>query len=206
MNRSAIILLAIIYLAGLSFTASAQTEAGNVMFSGITSFMFSSSSTKDADNYGDKVKTSTMELSPQIGIFYYRNCLIGFALQYNSSKLETSTSDYNSSTVLAMPVLMYYFGKEQLKPYIYGGIGFGKTKSDNNNYSYLEEGNLKSYEVGFGISAFVKKNISLDIGAGYLRLKTQQDEDIFISNGFGFQAGFSFYLYPEPNKFKEIIK
>jgi len=188
-NISAIILLTVI-----SSSVLAQTDQGNVSFSGTTGLMFISSTSKDIDNYGDKIKISTMEFSPQIGIFYARNCLAGLAIQYNSNSTKTSISDSNTSSVFVMPILMFYLGKELIKPFVYTGLGKGKTTENRNNYSYLEKYNQTLFEAGFGIAAFINKNISLDIGAAYSSVNSKKDQVKLTTSGFGFQAGFSIYL------------
>jgi len=194
MKRQIAKFLILTFAALIPVTARGQTEAGSVYISGNTCFLLTSSRMPSDNQFGDRYKVKNMEFSPQIGFFFLRNCLAGLALQYNSTGIEKSTQNYHSSSLYAASVIQIFFGKEQIKPFIYTGIGIGKTKEDSNNYSYIEEQNNRLFEAGLGFAAFIRKNISLDIGAAYSIISTVGDDDNTTTSGFGFQVGFSIYL------------
>jgi len=197
MKHQIVHFLILTFAALINITAKGQTEAGSFIISGSTGFIFTSPSFPSANQFEDDYKVKNTDFSPQVGIFFIRNCLAGFVLKYTSTSIEKSTQDYHSSSVYAAPVIQIFFGKEQIKPFIYTGIGIGKTKE--NNYSSSVELKNKIFEAGLGFAAFLRNNISLDVGAAYSLIYSNYDEVTLSTNGFGFQIGFAIYFEKPKN-------
>ena len=103
------------------------------------------------------------------------------------------------TSIIAMPFVRYYFGDNNIKPYLQGAVGFGSSKTNIDFYDSASTSNLVSYGFDGGIAIFLNENVSLDVGAGYTSSTSKPQEDNsnnvkFINNAFGLNAGFNIYF------------
>lgn len=149
---------------------SSPTAKGKVMLAGSSDLSFSSISPEGGDSQ------SEFKIRPTIGTFVADNFGIGVMLNYE---------DYeNRSLFLLGPIVRYYFGTSNIKPFLQGEYMFG-------NYKYegiFEDTDIKSdvnaYAIGGGAAFFLNQYISIDFGLGYNKMSFgDSDSDGIVING-----------------------
>lgn len=171
----------------------AQTQKGNLVLSGKTglNFLFSNTTTGTDSIQTGKSKSNEYDITAGAGYFIINNLSVGVSgtYSYNYSKIEysnyinTSTQNITESLTI-VPQIQYYFPAEgKLKPS--AGIGAGyvwlqqrdSRVTDNNNKVYSLSG--PSFYGGLGLSYFITKSISFDLGFqySYIKLKDKMSPD-----------------------------
>jgi opacity protein-like surface antigen len=95
-----------------------------------------------------------------------------------------------------------YFGKTNVKPYIYGGLGLGLANNNATGYGTTNDNirqKLFIWEAGCGFAAFINEHISFDVGGAYSYVNSKyqdysNDERSDKIKGFGFNIGISLFL------------
>ena len=188
------ILTVFVLLLTISFTTiNAQTDQGNWVLGGSTTFSFSSTNTKlefDGEQQGDDLKSSAINITPSVGYFVIDNLAVGLDLGYTSTKVEDETS----STFTGVLGGSYYFNaSDNLKPYV--GLGGGYTIINYSDEDAEKFSGLTLRGVG-GIAYFINESISFNFLVQYLNLnlKNKADSD-FVSKSSSIGAGVGVYLY-----------
>ncbi len=187
----------------LSFSGFAQTEKGNFLLGGSSSFEYTALKLKLENNGSsdDLGKTTSLDFTPGVGYFLADNFAVGVetALSFAVDKDEDDNKDKYSSAVV-IPFMRIYMGKGKVKPFIHGGLGPGWAKSKTAGYfsDYEFSYKLFAYEVSGGLSFFLNDKVSLEVGLGYASLATKYDDDYSdsknITAGFGTSVGFNIFL------------
>ena len=196
----------------MTYLVSGQTEKGKFLL-GCESKLNATALNlkwKSDDDHGDDGKTFNLEFSPQVGYFVIDNLALGLELpvSYSSNKSENGNQFHTTALAFA-PFIRNYFGKNNIKPYLHGGIGFGyqETGIDLGD-SYIDPGfdprqDFKStvflYELGGGLAIFFNEKVSLDIGVSYASGSEKPKEDNSdnyrsITSGIGLGIGFTIVL------------
>lgn len=195
MKRSFLFALCFAFFATLSF---AQTEQGKVFIAGSSDLSFSSLKMGleyDGEDMGDKVTQTQFSFAPSVGYFIVDNLVLSLNVQFESQKVE----DSSSNSLLAGPGLRYYLGASKIKPFVQGDLMFGSTTSDSGD----GDGDSKStnsvsgYDLGAGVAVFFNQHVALDFGLGYAAATLTSDEDSkykIKTGGVVFSAGISVYL------------
>ena len=176
----------------------AQTEKGNILLGAGTNFDFNimKSNYKTDDNSGYYEKTTSLELSPQIGFLLADGLALGTEVLLMHSAEVDEYSDYRTSSIAIAPFLRYYLGKTNVRPYFDGGVGIGNVRI---KYEYSgQTGDYSSslflYGFGSGIGLFVNEHVSIDMGIYYRSSSTKpRDDNEYnyreVTNGIGFGIG-----------------
>jgi len=172
----------------------AQTEKGKWYVSGSSDLSFSSVTSKfeyDGEEVGEGSDISQFNIKPSIGYFIADGLVLALSLDVETSKQD----DYKSNSFMVGPMLKYYFGSSNVKPFIQGDIMFGSQTEDDG----VDEAKLKTsgWDLGGGVAIFVNEYISVDLGLGYARGSiTNKDDDKqkMIVKGLAFNGGFSLYF------------
>jgi hypothetical protein len=118
----------------------------------------------------ERTKSKSIGLAPFAGYFILDNLPVGLELLYNNSSSNSSLGNYFSRSFSFVPIIRYYIGKGQFKPYIHAGIGpgFSKTGTPNGTLPQLiENSKLLIWEVKGGVEFLANKHIGLDFNFGY---------------------------------------
>ena len=204
MKQTSIYFLIVILVIGISYPSFAQIKKGEFLLAGSTSFATISTKTLAGSNFPDPITNTekTLVLTPEIGTFIADNIAIGLAVQYNHDELTKGFQTYTSSSLIAIPFIRAYFGKEKLKPFVYGGYGFGKGTNVQTGYGTSFdniEKKLSMYEFGGGLAFFVNKNISLEFGVAYSHVLSKYPNSNNVNmedtgKGTGFTIGINLFL------------
>lgn len=152
----------------------AQTEEGVWMVGGSISF-----------NTGDN--NTTIDLSPSAAYFVMRNLAVGGNFSLSYSKLgQNKTTQFGVG-----PLVRYYFGKTNIKPFVHGEFGIVSQKFKFPNSSNTENG--INFLLALGLAGFINENVALEALAGYDHTKLK---DFDGDGGFAFRLGFQVYLRP----------
>lgn len=194
MNRKVACFLTFISSLFISLSATAQTEQGKLLLGGNTGFSSVSMKTTSGNAYYNTYddKQTSMEFTPEFGLFVARNFVIGLAVRYKSNELKTGYQTYSSKQFYAIPIARVYFGKQTMKPYLYGGIGLGSANESDSGYGTAFDNvnkHLFLTEVGGGIAAFVNNSVSIEIGAAWSSVTSKYSDNIDKAKGIGFQIG-----------------
>ena len=200
----------------LKFSLSAQTESGQILFSGSTGLDFVSqsiTSTDPSDAWGDdnKSKASNMELKLMGGFFMADGLVGGLAVSYESESVMTEmVSDYGyggdvermnkstSSTMIIAPTIRYYIAESGA--WVQASYGFGSSTEnyeydrDNPNWygsdqseSDKQSSPMTIFSIGAGYAIYLSDNISLNPTIGYA-MSTLTIED-------GYEEGYTYNYY-----------
>jgi outer membrane protein len=196
----------------ITYLVNGQTEKGKILLVCETKLNFTSlnSKWKSDDGNGEDGKTSNLEFSPQLGFFVIDNLALGIELPINySSEKNENDNKFHSTSVAFAPFIRYYFGTNNIKPYLHSGIGFGYQKmgydlnasySDYNmNPSQDFKSTISLYEFGGGLAIFLNEKTSLDIEIGYASgsIKPKKDNNNnyrSITSGIGLGIGFAIII------------
>jgi len=172
MKISKITFCAIVLLFVISLTYG-QTERGNIMLGGSSNLGFNASSNKVTfeGNSQDNGKNTSFNLSPKAGYFIIDGLAIGASIPLSSTTFKDNDNNKSTSTSISFsPFARYYFGGNNIRPFVQGniGVGSGKTEFDSSTFRSVEsDTNLFSYGATGGIALFLNDKVSLDVGVGY---------------------------------------
>ena len=191
----------------LSNSLLAQTEKGNFLIGAQSNMNFSSTDNELKSDSGDQDLGSRreFEIAPEIGYFLNDGFALGTAFAFTSSKYDNDNSENKVNSFVIKPFARYYFGKSNVKPYLHVGAGLGTMKSEFEQsspyygfYDGEDETEISLVEFRGGVSVFLNKKISIDMGVGYSSTKYKDknsDDDVSnVVSGVGFKAGFSFFI------------
>jgi hypothetical protein len=147
---------------------SSPTAKGKMIMSGSSDISFSSMSPDGGDSQTE------FKIRPTVGTFVTDNFAIGIMLNYE---------DYeNGSMFLLGPLIRYYFGTSNIKPYLQAEYAFGNQKYDD--YNGEQKVDIDSYAFGGGAAFFLNQHISIDIGLAYAKASAENyDADGVVVNG-----------------------
>lgn len=152
---------------------TSPTAKGKIIMGGSSDISFSSISPDGGDSQTE------FKIRPTIGTFVFNNFAIGIMLDYE---------DYeNRSLFLLGPIIRYYFGTSNVKPYLQGEYMFGNEKYDNGFvYEYGFDDEIKydvnAFALGGGAAFFLNQHISIDLGLAYTKLGGDYDADGVVAN------------------------
>lgn len=202
MKRKSLNLVHVLFIICICQQLSAQTEKGKLLLSGTTGFSSLTVNNTYSSNYPNpaKAKVTSFQVTPEIGYFLANNLVLGIAVTYKSDKSVEGYQTFSSSSLYVLPVLQLYFGKEKLKPYIYGGVGIGQAHDSENGYgtSFSNfDKKLVISEIGLGLAFFVNTHVSIDFDVAFSNITSKYTdiiERIDKSQGTGFGIGVVLYL------------
>lgn len=149
----------------VSTISYAQTEKGKFALSGVSSLSYNNIS----DEY---VSVTTVNFNLGVGYFVAKNLLIGAS----GSILHQSYSSYTENSISIIPTITYYLGKNQLKPYIEGGVGYVRFTGQDG----------VAFGGGGGLAYMIGNNISFDITLNYLKFSVENGNADSFTTGLGF--------------------
>lgn len=180
------------------FTASAQTEKGRFALSGNTdmSLMFAKTSIAVMDSTGDG-KQNSRAFNANAGFAYFvaNDLAVGItgSFQYTKMDADNAIGYLQNYTEGIIPSVTYFFPlKWNLKSNVSVGAGYAWYFASDLDAEGL------SLNVAPGISWFVNRDISLDLGVQYTysNLKTTSDLSglTYRQQALGLLAGLSIYF------------
>lgn len=199
--------LTLIALLAFIGNAHAQTEKGNWMFGGATTFNFNSSkpSAKQDGVSVDGNKSSTITATPSVGYFVINNLAVGMDLELSVQKTKeydsfsSSPVDVKRTVFGVIPSATYYFKNESKAfPYIGAGAGYAVAKGKVASTS-IEPTNFFVWKIKGGVAYMITNDISVDFGLNYNQLSTKfnypsgESYKSFNKN-FGANLGFTLFL------------
>ena len=191
-------------------TSYSQTQKGSFVVSGGTdvNLLFSNIDQGMEDVLDNDVKSKDYSFSAGFGYFIIDDLAINIAASYQYSYnkkqiyLGPVYEEDIQSIITLIPSLTYFFPVEgNLKPNVSLGAGYITLKERNNQQS--TSGNVVyhygglSLNAGAGVSLFLNKNVSFDLGLQYSRNKLNDkagDNRSQLQNIFGVMAGVSVYF------------
>ncbi len=207
-NKNYITALLLLFFCSAAF---AQTEKGTFVLSGKTdlNFLFSKTTIGTDSIETGKLKSNQYGFTAGVGYFIANNFSLGIygTWLYNYSESETlDNPSFRYKNIVQsytlLPQFSYYFHVEgKLKPLVGGGIGYAWVEErdsriiDNNNRLYSLRG--PSFVGVAGISYFINKSISFDLGLqySYNKLKDKvQPEIVHKENVFAARLGISAFF------------
>jgi outer membrane protein len=174
------IFLAAMFLLSVSSTSFAQTQKGSFVLSGKTglNILFSKVTTGIDSVSTGKSTSNDYDFALGIGYFVADNISIAVsgAYSYNYSKIEqgylTSGTQNITQSLSIVPQVQYYFpvyGK--LRPSAAVGAGFSWLRQRDSrvsgNYNKVYELSGVPFYGGLGVSYFVSRAVSFDLGVQY---------------------------------------
>lgn len=191
------LLIIFIAITCVTLSMSAQTEKGRFTISGSTAVDLSYvSKSLNGDGIGDT--SFNLNISPTAGYFVIDDLAIG--VQANFTYLDSDIND-KSTQFSFIPTAQYYlpFGTV-LRPSIQVGAGYinisQSVPTGNNSSSRLSFGGF-TWAAAVGVSYFINKSISLDLGVQYADINASYSGDTSIkvkTKGVGGTIGISLYL------------
>ncbi|HEY0679715.1 MAG TPA: outer membrane beta-barrel protein [Chitinophagaceae bacterium] len=154
------------------YFVSAQTEQGNWLVGG--NFNLSTVS-----------NNTSIGLNPTAGYFVMNNLAVGGTVTLMYDKLGE-----NSSTTFGLgPMVRYYFGKSNIRPFVDGEMSFISEKFKYPGGTNTENG--VGYFLGMGLALFLNENVALETLAGYTHTNISEGSK---DGGFAMRIGFQVYL------------
>lgn len=171
-----------------TITAYTQTEKGNFMLSGSTSFVFGKTNFKPMLNgkVDDEFSQITLQITPSVGFFIIDNLAIALPLNISKVKFqgEDNEDEYSKLNTMIFLEPVYFFElAENLKVIAQMGLGYASLKEKelpetSNSDKIILRG--PAFNFGAGFSYFVNNTIALNFGISYtnssLKLKESQEK------------------------------
>ena len=178
------LLIASLFVAFAS-TASAQgnINKGDWMAGGNAGF----NHTKEGD-----FKTTSIELSPNVGYFFMNNLAGGLRMGVGSIKEEINSNESTMSGFHVGPFVRYYFlpGTQKINVFADGMYGFGQSKSESAGIE--AKYNYSQFSIMAGPAIFLTPSTALEIAVGYKSQKYEDADD--AANTIGLNIGFQIHL------------
>lgn len=200
-NFKSFLVVTLLLFAGLS--ANAQTEKGRMKVGGTLLFNSGTPSvTYEFDGTNETYKgepTSVFVMTPSFSYFVIDNLAVGVDLSFLSvsSKLEEGEGASKGNLLAFMPNVSYYFNtSSNFKPYLRGGVGYGRLSLGAGNVSSNHDGFVAAGTVGGAY--FITNNVALDLGVNYTFASSKIGDEGVTSkyniNNFGAFVGFSIFF------------
>jgi len=192
------LLMIVAVMAFVSTASFAQTEKGKMIVSGASDLSYSSVKETPEQNgrEGESTKYKNFNISPTLGYFVMDNLAVGLMFDYTSQKeKEEGSEEGKYNTFMFGPMVRYYFGTTNIKPYVHADVMFGSSKSEQGN----TETKYKStgWDLGGGVAFFLNEYVSIDMGLKYGSL-TEKNKDNseykYKTKGLAFTGGFSIFF------------
>ena len=154
--------LQLFFFIALAFTltTNAQITKGNWMFGGDIAFSYSKSKPKSIVNS----KTFDMNLSPNVGYFFWDKFAVGTKINYTFSQSKSDSGTSKFERLLVSPFVRYYF-LETEKP-----INFFLESAYR--FAILNENNSTEFSVKGGAAIFLNSSVAFEIALEYLNSNT----------------------------------
>jgi outer membrane protein W len=201
---------AIISLLFFYNTSYSQIQKGSFVVSGGTdvNLLFSNIDQGMEDAIDNDVKLKDYSFNAGFGYFIIDDLAVNIAASYQYSYYKKQIylgpvyEEDIQSAISLIPSVTYFFPVEgKLKPNVSLGAGYVALKERNNQQSTSDNvvyhyGGL-SLNAGAGVSLFLNRNVSFDLGLQYSRNKLNDkagDNRSQLQNIFGVMAGVSVYF------------
>lgn len=199
MKKSILSFLPVTIILCFTHPSAGQTDRGKFLIGGTTSFSFVSMKNKKATDYYDleTITAKSLDFTPELGFLVAKNFAIGLSCRISSDESKRGYETYKTSSFYAIPFAQLYFGKELLKAFLYGGVGFGNSNNSETGYGTSFDNIEKKqslYEIGGGVAAFVNKSVCFEIGAAYSSVTSKYADYSYSDRkdnvrGIGFKIG-----------------
>ena len=199
-------LTAVLLFVAFISTAFAQTEKGKFLIAGSSDINFTFLKTHiERDDYeSDPVKTSSFELNPLLGYFLNNNFAVGIESPVTYTMEKQDGDVVKSKSLVVGPFARVYLGNKNVKPFVHGAFGFGKSKDDI-DFDYVQypdqlvKTKLSVYEIAGGLSFFLNERFALELSVSYgsakAKFKDYYNQDIkSIVRGISADLGFAILL------------
>lgn len=159
MKHKTILAIAIIMTIACSNTF-AQTEKGNFILGGNTSFTITHNNVETLD---EKEKITNIMLQPYAGYFIFNKFSAGLSVDYDYS------STIKIADVSVLTDFRYYFTNSSVKPFVKLNAGYSNQFLDAGYYPHEFRASAHGLKVGAGagVAIFIKDNMSIDITGQY---------------------------------------
>jgi len=163
--------------------AQSNINKGNWMVGGQGSFSYE----KDGD-----LKTTEVEISPNVGYFFIDNLAAGLRLGVGSTTEKIGGDKETLSGFNVGPFVRYYFlpSSKKLNIFADGSFTFGQTKYDDGTTDMKMDYN--SFGLMAGPAYFITPNVALEAALGWMSHKFDGADE--RTNSFGLQVGFQIHL------------
>ncbi|MCL8006597.1 hypothetical protein [Gelidibacter japonicus] len=162
----------------LTLSLNAQITKGNWLVGGDIAFSYNKSKPESSVNF----KTYNINLSPNVGYFFWNNLALGLRTDFTHSYTKTDSGTSKFDRFLLSPFAKYYFLNESkiVNPFIESSYRF----------SLINENNSKEFSAKGGIAIFLNSSVALEISLNYLNSITN---DSFVGSqtvliGIGIQV------------------
>jgi hypothetical protein len=192
-------------MAVLSISSYAQqTDRSKVLAGGI--FNMNLSDSKSTTNFSSgnsttslRVTKSDLTLTPNIGIFLFKNFAMGLKLRTELTTLKDSFKTKNANFNVG-PFVRYYFNMKKFAPLAELSYGMGNVKTSSTG---ITSNNFKGsvLGIGAGVALFLTERIGLEGIINYERISTKTEINtggittkVSAGNAFRFNIGLQAYL------------
>lgn len=150
--------------------ALGQTEKGNFVLSGAVGLNLDRSIERErwwVDR--DVNELSSFPILPSVDYFVADNFALGLS---GGIYINTETKTFKTSGVYMMPTFLAYFTSgAKVRPYFSGGFGYAWVKDGwETEYDAGHKYRGPAGSLGAGVSCFITKKISLDLGLQYTNM------------------------------------
>lgn len=189
-------LITILFATVLTFSLSAQTDAGNFLLFGKTGLDFTSQKLTDTDpsaawDDDADVTVNVMEFEALGGYFVTDGLALGLAISYDSESTEMTQDDYfyspygyggsietkeSESTLIIGPVLRYYIASSGVWGQVAYGFGSNKVEEEydydypngySNSDSDEQTNKVSVLRFDIGYAIYISDNLSINPTIGY---------------------------------------
>jgi len=183
MDMKKVLFAAVFAAASSAAFAQSNINKGDWMVGGNAGF--------SSEKY-DEDKTTTINVSPNIGYFFINNLAGGLRLGLGSTKYDDGTDEVTNSSYHVGPFVRYYFLPSTQKVNIFadGSFLFGQNKSEYGNIETKYK--FTQFGIMAGPAIFLTPSTALEFGLGFSSNKVKDAKE--STTNFGLSIGFQVHL------------
>jgi hypothetical protein len=167
-----------------------STVKGNVLLSGSTKLSFSSLTNEVDEELDSDVDVKEFSFNSSLGYFIEDNLALAFSFSYEVSRSEYEGSKNKERLFLIGPSLTFFCcSSSNIKPFVQGECMVGNLMCETD---YGDESHVEGWSFGTGVACFLNRNISLDLGLGYVTIN--YDDFELKSKGLNYNGGITAYF------------
>tara|TARA_R110000868_G_scaffold8606_29_gene44393 strand:+ start:526 stop:1068 length:543 start_codon:yes stop_codon:yes gene_type:complete len=139
-----------------TITVNAQITKGNWMVGGDIAFSYSKTKPKSIV----EARTFNMDISPNIGYFFWDKLAFGTKVNYTISRYRSNSGDSDFDRLLVSPFVRYYFLETEKPTNVFLESSY--------RFAVLNENNSTEFSIKGGAAIFLNSSVAFEIALEYL--------------------------------------
>lgn len=178
----------------ISFSGLSQIQKGTIIAGGNVGF---STGNNTSEPSGFETTFTTLNLSPDVGIFVTDGFAAGLNLNISTSSGEDDDNDKSTFTSFSGAPWVRLYSPSGLFGEVSYGIGSVKSTFESGSFSSESKSNLTTWYIGGGYAIFVSNSVAIEPLVRYSQNQITDSDNSDLKDktgGLEVRIGFNIYL------------